>query len=1156
MGKFSLFSLFAETFSSERGGLPGGWATEQNSDMPHVPAICCGDHCIELLSAGNKFIPIIPDTGDFHVRFSFSINYDSAEQFGIIVCFRYNMLTRRGQYIRISAPYQDSTVTVEYGTTRQNLYTVIKSQSFKADSQALNELLELELTVIGTKVELAFLGKNFRFTAVPGKGKIALARNHFYDVLQVHSFIIEGEAPEAQGEEVSFTVPMPECMTYYPIYCDVNLRDYGNCLDATLTFRGGIPDSKLGEGNYHGIRMDLLERPYLKILTQSDTDKHVIYNDKIVLIPPGIAPKYFYGAIYKKVEWPFQRRVRFIKPEGKFDLAVGFECWYHRPAPNMELNPGETVFDTSGKVLYSGLGFSSGENTKIELLSQPDKEIIKRLPKSDPRYERALKFAQENHYFFEKENPDFTIRLTSWNPIPEKVQIILEDAYFRKIKELSYTKKRRTQKIDLRSYGILELKVERPGGLACGVHHLRMQSLDKTLPPLEDYWAFEIMSRRKDALPAPLLSGMPFLYNARTETRGLMTDAFDPWIGSSVNEGHYVSCSVMLPEAFRKYKMGPTIRAYQRGNFSWISTRTLDNPELEDNLDVVKESTYINVGDCNEHMNITWEWSFYGARFQTMIDFLRTLKDPYFDIPKLQALQKAGEIMPREVYIRVAENYWEKWLDFFNDYIADFFRQKLELARTVNPKVQIAQYGPFHIYCSALKGPEAIRLMGNEKVTNDLNAFWQYEDYPSSCGYGLEHGLYHLTSCLMALPGSRIYPEIYTSSKLKQGCPDGAVFYAHPPYGIAKGQRSPNTLIRQIAGLVYGSGHLMEDGFHYWTKRGFQVCGCPTEWYEVLLKFWPTVLDHQPERPLRSAAYISSPDSRLANGKVILEEKELARGVVILDVRTTSTEEVPLVYETAARAGLCGGFQLFDRNLEKLSASQVDTLVLPPLKGMSPKVLKKIRSLHEEGVNLLCFENVAGLEDVFSVKDTRKFETISAVRGTDQFCPGKIDYCDDERCQGSYQVIDAQVLLQAEIPVLTIKHNKKAAAAFFNVPPQLVRESGLHQRCYGNNSISPLIEEAIGTLMHRFSDTGITASSGYLFACHTKENKVMVAITNPDDSKPMVTEITLSRAIVGNAEPAANFEVMMIAENKQQRIYRARIPDGEVLTMQFEKTQR
>ena len=1141
-----LVPLFEETFTAETDGLPGGWYVEQNTDMPQVPAIRCGDHCIELLSAGNKFLPIIPDTSDCLVKFTASVNYEASEQFGIILCFRYDTFTGRGQYVRLINPKKTDTLNVEYGTTRLNQFTPLETQSAKLNAALFNQPIDCRMELRGDAMKLTLLGKNFKFTVRNGSGKIALAREHFWDVLKVLAFSIDGNPPKTGGKEQKFTIPLPDSLTYYPIFCDVTLRNYGNCMDASLTFRGGVPETNVGEGNYHGIRADLLTRPYLKVLVERHSEKHVLYGKTIVLVPPGIAPKYLYKIVYEKVDWPFKRNARFMIPDGKFDLAVGFESWHHNASPNQELNPAETVFSTKGKVLYSGLGITDAANCKIEFFSQPDKKIIDKLPKTDPRYERAVKFARENHYFFEKEVPEFRIRLTASENLPALYEVILEDAYLRPVRNLKFKLLEKTLRLGVSSFKTVDLTIEPLKGLPAGVYHIRVRSLDPSVPPQEEYCAFEIMSLKKDSLPPPLISGLPFLYNARTETRGLMTDAFDPWLGASVDEGHYISCAVMLPEAFRKYQMGPTLKAYGRGNFSWISSRTLDHSEVDDNLDIVKESDYVNVWDCNERMNFTWSWSYYGGRFQTMLDFLHTLKKVPFDLTELQKQQKAGKNLPVEVYKWVAAEYWEEWLDYACDYVACLNEKKLKKLRKINPKVQFAQYGPFHIYAARLKGPECPRMLGNSKIPSELHGFWQFEDYPFSCGYPIERGLYTLTSCIMAMPGSRIYPEIYTGGKLKQGCPDGAVFYAHPPFGNSK-ERSPKLFMRQILNFAFASGYLAKDGFHFWSRQGFQACRFTRPWYEALLQVWPTVLEHPAERPLRSAAYVSSEASRRAKKDVMV-----VGNTGIIDVRNTASEDVPFIYESAAKAGVCAGFQLFDECIGKLDAEQVDTLVLPPLKGMSKSVLEKIRELHSEGVNLVACEDVTGLEDLFGVRNTGKLKTISKVTPTGDFCRGMSEYCDDERCRGSYVADGAEVLLAAEIPVLTLKRNAKAAAVFFNVAPHMVKEDRLYQRVgYGRTGISPLMEKAAGDIMRMLSQTGIEITTGRLVACKTRDGASLVCVSNPDDENEMVTEITIQKKGDLALDPEVNHDIFLLEEDKKSRTFRVLLPKGDALIMLF-----
>ena len=1146
--KNGLVSLYRETFASETDGLPGGWIVEQNTDMPQVPAFRKADNAIELLSGGNKYLPVIPETADSRVNMTFNIHYEDENDFGFYLCFRYDTFTGRGQYIRLHREKLEASVLVEYGTTRLNHFTPADSKKFKVDKACFEHPMDFSLTVRGTKAEVLFLKHTVSFKVKSGRGGIALAREHFFDVFQVLVFTVEGNAPEAVAKEKKFTIPMPDSLTWYPIFCDVTLRDYGSCMDAELSFRGGVAETLPGGGNYHGMRADLMTRPYLKILTGQQNLKHILYEKTIVQIPQGMAPKFLYKLVYEKVDWPFKRNVRFVKPSVKFDLAVGFESWHHNASPNQELNPAETVFSTGGKVLYSGLGITLGEQRKIEFLSQERKQILKRLPKDDPRYDLACRFASANHYFFEKEVPEFRIRLTSANPLPLAFEVNLEDAYLRTIRPLDFKQEVASGFMGVTALHKVELKLENLTGLACGVYHIRVKSIDPAVPPLEDYCAFEIMSLKKETPVPPRISGLPFLFNARTETRGLMTDAFDPWLGSSVNEGHYISCAVMLPEAVRKYHMLPTIKAYGRKNFSWVSSRTLDKPAVEDNLDIIRESDYVNIWDCIDRMNLTWSWSYRDARLQMLIDFLRTMNDPEFDLKALQKMQKKGEILPKDIYRKFAAKYWDEWCDYVCAYVARLSRDTLKKLRKYNPSLQFGMYGPFHIYAAALKGPECPRLTCNAAVPPEHNAFWQFEDYPFSCGYGIERGVFALTGCLLSMPGSAIYPEIYTGGKLKQGCPDGAVFYAHPPFGASIGarERSPRLMIQYVVNYVYASGHLTAGGFEYWTRQGFQACRFTRPWYEALLEIWPTVLEHPADRPLRSAAFVYSEDSWRAHKDHIIE------GDFIIDVRNTATEDVPFLYEASRRAGVCAGFQMKDSELDQLKADQVDTLVLPPLKGMSAKALKRIRTLHSQGVNLVASEDVTGLEDLFGVKDTGKLQTITEVTPVGDFCPGMKEYCDDERCRGRYQAAGAEVLLKAEIPVLTLKRNAKASAAFFNVPPHMVKSCRLHTRVgYGKNNISPLMEKAAGEIMRRFSDTGIEISDGELIACRTKDGAVLVSVLNLDMDHEKTVEIRIRKRLAADITPEVNHVITELEGSRDERRFRVGLPPNEVLVMVF-----
>ena len=211
--KSALIPLFHESFTTETDGLPGGWHVEQNTDMPDVPAIRRGEACVEILSAGNKFLPIIPDTSDFQADITMRINYDSAQQFAFLICFRYDMESGRGQAIRISNPRQAAELSVEYGTMRLNEFTAKEGKTFKVRRSLFSGPIRTVLSAEGTGITVSLLGVKADFTISKGKGKLAVAREHFWDVLKITACEILGEKPRSAGKDVSFTVPMPDSLT-------------------------------------------------------------------------------------------------------------------------------------------------------------------------------------------------------------------------------------------------------------------------------------------------------------------------------------------------------------------------------------------------------------------------------------------------------------------------------------------------------------------------------------------------------------------------------------------------------------------------------------------------------------------------------------------------------------------------------------------------------------------------------------------------------------------------------------------------------------------------------------------------------------------------------------------------------------------------------
>jgi hypothetical protein len=328
----------------------------------------------------------------------------------------------------------------------------------------------------------------------------------------------------------------------------------------------------------------------------------------------------------------------------------------------------------------------------------------------------------------------------------------------------------------------------------------------------------------------------------------------------------------------------------------------------------------------------------------------------------------------------------------------------------------------------------------------------------------------------------------------------------------------------------YATSHFTEEGFKFWEKCGFQACRFNRPWFESLINVWRMVDEHPPVRPVKGAFYVYSAESlkQAHDSQMLVKYPEYN----IIDVRNSASEDVPFISAACRRQGQIPGTLIMEETVLKLTEKDLTVLVLPPLKGMSEKVLAHIRKLHAAGVALLGNEDVTGLEDLFGVRNTKVRKNISEVIPAEGFISGK-EFCDDERCMGSYEVTDAEILLNSDIPVLTIKDNGTAKAAFFNVAPHMVREDQLILRMtYGKDNISKFMEKAVAEVMKLLAAPSVSVKNGKVIACHTVHDELIVLVYNHDDLKAADIEVSVDPALIMNREISCNTNFSVIAPGK------------------------
>jgi len=269
-------------------------------------------------------------------------------------------------------------------------------------------------------------------------------------------------------------------------------------------------------------------------------------------------------------------------------------------------------------------------------------------------------------------------------------------------------------------------------------------------------------------------------------------------------------------------------------------------------------------------------------------------------------------------------------------------------------------------------------------------------------------------------------------------------------------------------------------------------------------------------------------------------------------VRTSKSENVPFLYEEARKNHLQAGFLADLACIDKLTEKDVHTLLLPPLKGVPASQLAVIRKLHARGVSLVGCENVSGLEDLFGVEDTGQFTRVQHLRGSRGFLAGQSEFCSEEKCLGSHRVRGARVLLQAEIPVLTLKKNNQAFAAFFNVPPTFVNVDRHIRLGYGRNSISPLINRAAGLLLSKLDRSPVKVSDGLLVACRSQKNHSVILVENPSENEPLLPELRIRCEPGLRLLRSASVPCTMLKKTAKEIILRLTIPAEETAVLIFQ----
>ena len=1155
-GPLFLFEDRFATHDSDDG--PCNWQTQNHSSLAHIHGRVSA-RGFELYTSGGRHLPIIPPVRDFCFEAEWVLATALSTRVSLDLLFDYDPIRQVGRGLRFE--WEGETLRVSCGEIRRREFRSLEVQEAGIAPLAVDCMQRLQVEREGGSVRVTVdsaspfcfeLGKGEAFAG----GSLAIERGSFPGYVVLRSVRIEAQIASEPLTVWEHELEFPPGIhgMNIPLRYALILRQMGNIHELRVKLSGGaLEKPEVADFEYQGRVVDRLVRPYLRLLSGGGERIHYLHGGTQIL---GTVPgAFFYQGLYPPPEWPLERVFYFERYDPTSLIRLGYEDFLCSASRALGGGPAEMLFDPSAGVIVHAGGALARGRIDLEITSPSDDNIRQRIPAHDPRYQDALAFCANNHFFSKGVPCSFraTVRFENLDIQPGELGLEwrLEDV-FRDPLGPAGTIGRKPgvanpgappgeavcgwcecpQPAGLQGYaGAIDL----PQDLAPGVYHLQtvLNFGGQQITSLRK--AFEIMPEEPNSPPPPLLSGLPVLFSSSTETMGLDTDPFDPWRGIGNDAAHYTAICCFFPEFARKNKIWDTVHLYGRKWFCWLTSRTTPRHTIDENRDILAHVDFVNLAaDAKRYHLYLWKSHLYrGIVLEVFHRFLRdigrepvaggaspksanqrsvgvspasldesgqdahapvagvspalagkragrprSLEEASLDFSETRPV--AGEFTEEHFRTLVLPN-WNAWVEYFCRWLClERLPEQKRALEELNPAIRRSDYGPVNGYCSSNKTAYSMRYRGLDPalgLDQFYNGFFLFEDYPFACGYAIHAKTFTLACLKLADPRLVYYPELYAPSV--QGSPDSAVMMGNPPFGI---YGFPALALRKrIFEYAFGVVWHGAAGFHYWLDDGFHTRNWKLELYHELLDAWKFVRGHRAVTPLRCTAFVVSMESSLEHPETYRPPVPPDPGS---DVFNAAEECVPFAYDMARRANLQAGFAASMDSLAALDPREVDLLVLPPLRGVPAEQVAAIRRLHAAGVNLLGFESIDGLEDLFGVERLPTKKRVAAIRtahGWDFPERPAEEVCEHGRCQTEIQAVRARVLLDDGngASVLTVNETPTGKAALWAVAPTLVRRDNFCERdVHGRENISALVETATRRVLAWLGDAAVTTSEG------------------------------------------------------------------------------
>lgn len=1116
MKEMNMKNIFSDGFMDDK---IYNWKTEQHVPDGY-PDFIIRDQALVMLDAGNRILPLISELKTFLIKGCFETDSvlkpplwgGNANKFSLQIYFAYDQHIRQGSMLDIDSDGNTMSVSLSHAgkvIVKKKLNSSILGNILK------NQVVNFELEVNRGITSLTLDGeKCFTHAVDSGAGFIALSRGAFTGELRMKYFEIATDDDfDQQVIWDRLSIPFaPINGMDNPIVWTVSAHKLGDIIKLEVELAGGVKDRKHIEWfPFHMHYTEQLYAPYLRIESSQQCMEFLLTGKTLTLCNPW--SRSFYLLAFEKPQWPLKKSF-FIESLDSQNavLFCGYKSYANTDANcHQAAGRSETAYDCkSGRIIYYGQAIEP-DTVVFDIKSPGDKQICKAIPQSVHEYEKALQFARENHYFLEDETCCFHFELFSRMGDAKTelhVEYRLENAFFEPLDEYQPVGLEDASESIALNIEKLQSRKITFNKLEAGVYHVSFRLYQGRELLQEKRRAFEVMSQK---MSGPQASRLPKLFSMAHEVMGIDTDPFDPWKPDCVDVSHYISIGASVhPQAAREKRLWELYKVYGRQWFLWLANWTAKDWDMERNCDIVEHCDYLKSYNAieekrNGYVRNCFRQTYTGSVLHVLYDF--ALENNFYP-EKIKSFIDGNTIPDKETFNELVDKHFYKWIDYFCDRFLDSDCEKKKQIAAISGNVKYASYGPTAIYAGAYKTAHSARyscaFKHTREIENIYDGFLVFDDYPHACRYSINRGLFLLASTKMIWPKLKLYPEIYGPWLCP--CPDAAVGRAWPTLGIIDNyplESSVKAAIEFVYAAVWHDG----EKFNYWQDYGFHTRTWEWERFEALLRAWGFVDKVKAARPLKANAFICNEDC-CENHVVYYDEYPGSSHEAAGDLFNTAEESIAYAYEMSRYAGQNAGFVTDFKSLAKLTARDIDILVIPPLTKIRDSDLDNIRDLHEQGVSLLAFEEVPGLEDLFGVKEGEIRQvsniTVNKTLANNPLAKlaGLAEYTEHRACKGKYRSAGADVLLDGEVPALFAHRTRWGKTALFNIPPTVVRRQDQINRCsLGRDSISQLINRATQHILKYLSSPAVETDAGKIIAFSDTNDTAHIIIE--EDAHPM-----------------------------------------------------